>query len=67
MMSLPARQQRMLDGIERVLQASEPKLASMFAIFARLTSDEGPAMTERLRPRRLDPRRLAHNRNLGAL
>jgi hypothetical protein len=47
-MSLPARQQRMLNGIEAALQASEPQLASMFAVFARLTEDEGPAETERL-------------------
>jgi Protein of unknown function (DUF3040) len=80
-MSLSARQQRMLDGIERVLQASEPKMASMFAIFTRLTKDEGPAMTERLRsrrlalgfsapwllpPRLLPPRLLPSSRNLGA-
>jgi hypothetical protein len=71
-MSLSARQQRMLDGIERMLQASEPKMASMFAIFTRLTKDEGPAMTERLRSRLLAhrllaPWLLAANRNLGAL
>jgi hypothetical protein len=42
-MSLPARQQRVLDMIEGVLQASEPKLAAMFAMFARLTGGEGPA------------------------
>jgi len=26
----------MLDGIEKILQASEPKMAAMFAIFTRL-------------------------------
>lgn len=52
-MSLPARQQRMLDGIEKILQASEPKMAAMFAIFTRLTAAEGPASTERVRSRRL--------------
>jgi len=31
-MSLPAGQQRVLDGMERALQASEPHMASMFAI-----------------------------------
>lgn len=53
-MSLPARQQRALAGIEAALQASEPRLASMFVVFTELTKDEGPAVTERLgglRPR----------------
>jgi hypothetical protein len=44
-MSLPVGQQRVLDDIEDVLQASEPRLASMYAIFTRLTKNE-------LRPRR---------------
>jgi hypothetical protein len=44
-MSLPVGQQRVLDDIEGVLQASEPRLASMYAIFTRLTKNE-------LRPRR---------------
>jgi hypothetical protein len=44
-MSLPVGQQRVLDDIEDVLQASEPRLASMFSIFTRLTKNE-------LRPRR---------------
>ena len=35
-MSLPARQQRTLDRIERKLIASDPVLHSWFAIFARL-------------------------------
>jgi len=47
-MSLPVRQQRALDGIEGVLKASEPRMAAMFAIFTRLTQDDGPAITERL-------------------
>jgi Protein of unknown function (DUF3040) len=52
-MSLPARQQRMLDGIEAALQASEPHLASAFAMFGQLTQDEGPAVTEQLAHSRL--------------
>jgi Protein of unknown function (DUF3040) len=47
-MSLPAGQQRVLDTIEESLQASEPRLASMFAIFTRLTRGEALAATERL-------------------
>jgi len=39
-MSLTARQCRALDSIEQQLGAREPKLASMFAIFTRLTKDE---------------------------
>lgn len=39
-MSLTARQCRALDSIERHLGAREPKLASMFAMFTRLTKDE---------------------------
>jgi Protein of unknown function (DUF3040) len=53
--TLPAAQQRVLDHMEGTLQASEPKLASMFAIFTRLSADE-PVGAERLartRPRRL--------------
>jgi hypothetical protein len=54
--SLPAWQQRVLDRMEGALQASEPRLASMFAIFARLNAGE-PVGAEPLgRPRRR-PRR----------
>ena len=43
-MSLPARQQQILDQIEQVLQAADPQLNSMFAAFARLAPrDAGPA------------------------
>jgi hypothetical protein len=38
--SLPAAQQRVLNRMEGTLQASEPHLATMFAIFARLNADE---------------------------
>lgn len=48
-MSLPACQQRALDKIESTLQAREPRLASMFAIFARLARDEAVPRTESLR------------------
>ncbi|HEY1346851.1 MAG TPA: hypothetical protein VGF54_17835 [Streptosporangiaceae bacterium] len=48
-MTLPACQQRALDGIESALQAREPRLASMFAIFTRLAKDEAVPRTESLR------------------
>jgi Protein of unknown function (DUF3040) len=49
--SLPTGQQRVLDRIETDLEACEPRLRSMFAIFTRLTRDEGAPRTESLRPR----------------
>ena len=54
-MSLPASQQRVLDGMEGALQASEPQLVSMFAIFTRINADEpvGAEPLARPRPRRL--------------
>jgi hypothetical protein len=39
-MTLSARQQAVLDQIERALQAADPQLRSMFSIFTRLTSRE---------------------------
>ena len=39
-MSLPASQQRVLDRIEEVLKKREPRLVSMFAMFARLNINE---------------------------
>ncbi len=52
-MSLPACQERTLSGIESALEASEPHLASMFAIFTRLNQGEPvgaePVGRERLR------------------
>jgi hypothetical protein len=51
-MSLPANQQRVLDGMERALQASEPHMASMYAIFARLHEGTEPVGAEPLKPRR---------------
>jgi hypothetical protein len=47
-MSLPACQQRVLDTIENTLQRREPRLASMFAMFTRLNTNEGIPRTERL-------------------
>jgi len=49
-MSLPACQERILSGIENALRACEPRLASRFAIFARLTSGEELPRTEQLEP-----------------
>jgi hypothetical protein len=53
--TLPAAQQRVLDHMEGALQASEPQLASMFAIFARINAEEpvGAEPLARPRPRRL--------------
>jgi hypothetical protein len=52
--SLPAAQQHILDRIEGTLQVSEPHLAGMFTIFARLNAAD-PVRSEPLarpRPRR---------------
>jgi hypothetical protein len=55
--TLPVAQQRTLDRMEGALQASEPHLASMFSIFARINADEPvgaePLARPRPRPRRL--------------
>ena len=47
-MSLSAYQQSLLNGMDRALVARDPALASKFAIFTRLTRDDGPPRTERL-------------------
>jgi Protein of unknown function (DUF3040) len=47
-MSLPEGEQQVLDGIAETLRASEPRLASMFAIFGRLFRNDGPPLRERL-------------------
>ena len=39
-MSLSASEQQALDSIEATLTSSDPKLASLLAIFARLASGE---------------------------
>src|SRR5438105_7071955 len=51
-MSLPARQQRVLNRMEGALQTSEPDLASMYAMFARLAAGE-PVAAEQLARRPL--------------
>jgi hypothetical protein len=51
-MALPACQQRALDRMEGALRASEPQLASMYAIFGRLNAGE-PIGSERLARKRL--------------
>lgn len=48
--SLPAGQQQVLDRIESDLEGCEPRLRSMFAIFTRLTRDDGAPRTESLPP-----------------
>jgi hypothetical protein len=39
-----------LNGIDRALQARDPRLASMFAMFTLLAGDDGPPAAERLAP-----------------
>jgi Protein of unknown function (DUF3040) len=46
--SLSTYQQSLLNGIDRALESRDPRLASMFAIFTRLTRDDGPPRSERL-------------------
>jgi hypothetical protein len=48
---LPARQRRVLDRIEDSLEGTDPRLATMFAIFGRLTLDEEMPRIEELRHR----------------
>jgi hypothetical protein len=50
-MSLPARQERELELIEGALEASEPRLAALFAMFNRLAKGERPVSAERVRSR----------------
>ncbi len=52
-MSLPAGQQRVLDGIAEALRVSEPRLVSMFATFTRLTRNEAAPGQEQLPRQRL--------------
>src|ERR1700687_3009274 len=49
-MSLPAREQQVLEGIETLLQAGEVRLTSMFVLFTRLAGDEERPGTEELGP-----------------
>lgn len=50
-MSLPPRQQRTLERIERKLIASDPVLHSWYAIFFRLTRDEEMPRIEEVKDR----------------
>lgn len=50
-MGLPVRQRRVLERIEIALQGSDPKLAALFATFARLTQDEEMPRIEQMRHR----------------
>jgi|SRR5215469_13841083 len=54
-MSLPAAQQRILDGIADGLRRTEPKLAAMYATFTRLCGGDGPPIREQLTRRRAWP------------
>jgi hypothetical protein len=47
-MSLPAGQQRVLDGIAEMFRMTEPRLSAMFAIFTRLTKNEPRPRWEQL-------------------
>ena len=47
---MPTYQQSLLNGMDRALESRDPGLASMFAIFTRLTTGDGPPRTERLGP-----------------
>lgn len=51
-MSLPACQQRALDRMEGALRASEPRLASMYAMFGRLNDGEPIGAEQLARQRR---------------
>ena len=67
-MSLPAREQQVLDGIETVLQDSEATLTAMFGLFTRLTGDEEKPRVEELglaSVRSRLPPRAADRRNAG--
>jgi Protein of unknown function (DUF3040) len=48
-MTLSARQQAILDQIERALAAADPQLKSKFSIFTRLTSRDTMPETENVR------------------
>jgi hypothetical protein len=47
-MGLPAGQQRVLDTIEEALGTADPRLATMYAIFTRLTGNEARPYREQL-------------------
>jgi hypothetical protein len=48
-MGLPARQRRVLGRIESALRGSDPRLAALYSIFARLTRDEEMPRIEQVR------------------
>ena len=50
-MTLPYRQERVLRRTDRALRESDPHLASMLSIFARITAAERLPAWEQLRPR----------------
>lgn len=50
-MGLPARQRRVLGRIESTLRGSDPRLAALYSIFARLTREEEMPRIEQLRHR----------------
>jgi hypothetical protein len=47
-MGLPVRQRRVLEHIECTLRGSDPKLAALYALFARLNRDEEMPRREQL-------------------
>jgi hypothetical protein len=49
-MTLEYRQERLLRRADHALRRSDPDLASMLSIFARLTAAEGMPAREQLRP-----------------
>jgi len=48
-MGLPTRQRKILERIEHALRGSDPRLAALFSIFTRLTSDEEMPRIEQVR------------------
>jgi hypothetical protein len=48
-MGLPVRQRRVLERIESSLRGSDPRLAAIYAVFARLNQDEEMPRLEQLR------------------
>jgi hypothetical protein len=50
-MTLPYRQERLLRRTDHALCQSDPELASMLSIFARITAPEGLPAWEQLRPK----------------
>jgi hypothetical protein len=49
-MTLPYREERLLQRVDHALCRSDPDLASLLSIFARLNAAEGMPARERLRP-----------------